>query len=70
MILAVVELITLHMIDGRVVQINPKQVTQLVSGRPAGGPNKMLPDEVHCVVEVHLTGRSCPWPRTAIRCVN
>ena len=47
-ILVAVELITLHMIDGRVVQVNPKQITQLLSG-PATG-NKSLPDEVHCVV--------------------
>ena len=50
-ILAAVELITLHMIDGRVVQVNPKQVTQLLSEKPAGGGNKALPDAVHCVVK-------------------
>jgi len=49
-ILAAVELITLHMVDGRVIQINPKQVTQLVSSPPAGAPNTVLIDSVHCVV--------------------
>jgi hypothetical protein len=44
-----VELVTLHMIDGRVVQINPRQVTQIIS--PLDG-NKTLPDAVHCVVRL------------------
>ena len=52
-ILAAVELITLHMIDGRVVQINPQQVTQLVSGRPAGDPGKSLPDAVQLCRPLH-----------------
>jgi hypothetical protein len=47
---AIVELVTLHMIDGRVVQINPRQVTQLVSTAPDG--NKSLPDAVNCVVRL------------------
>jgi hypothetical protein len=49
-ILAAVELITLHMIDGRVVQVNPKQVTHLLSDTP-DGHNKVLPDAVNCVVK-------------------
>lgn len=49
-ILAAVELITLHMIDGRVVQINPQQVTQVISGRPAGDASKSFPEAVQCVV--------------------
>jgi hypothetical protein len=48
--IALVELITLHMIDGRVVQVNPKQVTQLVSEKPGSGENKVLPNAVQCVV--------------------
>ena len=48
---AVVELITLHMIDGRAVLINPKQVTQLLS-RPEGTVNMMLHDGVNCVVRL------------------
>jgi hypothetical protein len=47
--LIVVELITLHMIDGRVVQVNPRQVTQLLSSTPEQ-PNKALADGVKCVV--------------------
>ena len=39
---AAVALILLHMIDGRIVLINPKQVTQLLSSLP--GSNKVLPD--------------------------
>jgi hypothetical protein len=49
---AAVALVLLHMIDGRVVLINPKQVTQLLSTPPAGGPNKVLPDAVQCVVRL------------------
>jgi hypothetical protein len=49
-IIVAVELITLHMIDGRVVQINPDQVTRLIAAHPGGAPNKALPDAVQCVV--------------------
>jgi hypothetical protein len=49
-IIAAVELITLHMIDGRVVQINPKQVTHLLSDT-TDGHNKVLPEAVNCVVK-------------------
>jgi hypothetical protein len=45
-----VALIVLHMIDGRVVLVNPRQVTQLLSANP--GPNKVLPDAVQCVVRL------------------
>ena len=48
-VLAAVELIMLHMIDGREVQINPKQVTQLLSDLSDDGA-KALPDAVKCVV--------------------
>ena len=47
---AAVALILLHMIDGRVVLINPRQVTQLLSTLP--GSNKVLPDAVQCVVRL------------------
>jgi hypothetical protein len=43
-----VELVTFHMVDGRVVQINPAQVTQLV--HPKEGGNKALIDKVKCVI--------------------
>lgn len=46
-----VTLVTLHMIDGRVVQINPRQVTQLISPLP-GNPNRALVEGVHCVVRL------------------
>ena len=45
-----VELITLHMIDGRVVLINPRQVTHLLSARPDEAANKSFPDAVDCVI--------------------
>lgn len=49
---AAVALVTLHMIDGRVVLINPRQVTQLLSPAPEGAPNKVLADAVQCVVRL------------------
>lgn len=48
--LVAVQLITVHMIDGRVVQINPAQVTQLLTTRSEG--NKSLPDAVQCVIRL------------------
>lgn len=48
-LLIAVELITLHMIDGRVVQINPKQITQMLSAVPEGS-NRILANEVNCVI--------------------
>ena len=55
-ILAVIELITLNTIDGRQVQINPKQVTKLQSGLSAGDPGKLVVDEIHCII--HFTDGS------------
>ena len=46
--LVVIELITLHMIDGRVVQINPREVVQLLTESPTR--SDLLPDAVRCVV--------------------
>ena len=48
---AAMELITLHMLDGRVVQINPRHVTQLMSPIE-GAPNKSLTEDVQCVVRL------------------
>jgi hypothetical protein len=48
---AAVALVLLHMIDGRPVLINPKQVTQLLSSLP-GTANKALPDAVRCVIRL------------------
>jgi len=47
---ALVELITVHMIDGRAVQINSQQITQLIHG--SEGPNKVLVKGVHCVIRL------------------
>lgn len=48
LIAAAIELITLHMVDGRAVQINPREVTQLV--HPRDEENRALIDSVNCVV--------------------
>jgi hypothetical protein len=45
-----IELITLHMIDGRVVQVNPAQITQLVHATGKG--NKSFVAGVHCLVRM------------------
>lgn len=51
--LVVVELITLHMVGGREVEINPQAVQQLVHPQ---GPNRLLAPDVKCFVR--LTGGS------------
>lgn len=43
-------LIALHLVDGREVLINPRQVTRLGESRPEGDPQKTLTDEVRCVI--------------------
>lgn len=50
-LVAALELITLHMVDGRVVQINPQQITQVIHMRKSGG-NRALIDTVKCVVRL------------------
>ena len=45
-----VELLVLHMIDGRVIQVNPQQVTQLVHPHEKG--NKALVEGVKCVIRL------------------
>lgn len=45
-----VDLITLHMIDGRVVQLNPEQITQVIHPREAG--KRALVEGVNCVVRL------------------
>jgi hypothetical protein len=47
---AAVALVELHMVDGRIVQINPEQITQMLHPREAGEANKQLPDEVRCLI--------------------
>jgi len=47
---AAVELVTLHMVDGRVVQVNPAQITQLIN--PGEHGNTALIETVNCVVRL------------------
>ena len=46
-LLIVLHLILLHTVDGKTVAINPAQVTSLHAGT---GDNKLIVDDVHCVV--------------------
>jgi hypothetical protein len=48
--LALTLLVTLHMVDGRVVVINPEQVTRLGEARLADDDGKQLHPDVRCVV--------------------
>lgn len=48
---AVIELLTFHMVDGRVVQINPQQITQLIHSHVEGG-NNVLVETVECVIRL------------------
>jgi hypothetical protein len=50
--LVIIELVLVHMVDGRTVQINPAQVTRL----QPGGMGKVVTDKVRCVI--HLTDGS------------
>ena len=49
LLLAALELVTVHMIDGRVVQINPAEITSMVWPREAS-PNTVMTDGVNCVI--------------------
>lgn len=53
MILAAIAiaLITLHMVDGRIVQLNPQAITQVIHAHTLN-PNNMLVDSVNCVVRL------------------
>lgn len=48
MIVALV-LVTLHMIDGRIVQINPSAVQQLIQSH---GPNRFMAPGVKCLIRM------------------
>jgi uncharacterized protein YlzI (FlbEa/FlbD family) len=48
-IAATIILITVHMIDGRVVQINPAEITSLTWPKDK---NSALVDGVHCVISL------------------
>lgn len=50
LILAAVELITLHLVDGRAAVINPQQVTQMQQPREEGQSGKQLHGSVKCVI--------------------
>lgn len=47
---AMIDLITVHMVDGRVVQINPQTITQLLHGKEVG--NKALVEGVNCAIRL------------------
>lgn len=44
-----IELLTFHMVDGRVVQINPAQVTQIIH---PSDDHKVLVETVKCVIRL------------------
>jgi hypothetical protein len=46
----VIELVTVHMLDGRAVQVNVQEVTQLVHSTGKG--NKSFVPGIHCVVRL------------------
>jgi hypothetical protein len=50
MLLAAVQLVTVHMIDGRAVQINPRTVTRLQEARADDHPGKQLAKGIRCVI--------------------
>lgn len=45
-------LIQLHTVDGRIVHINPAQITELAQPRPDKTPNKQFHDAVECVIKL------------------
>ena len=45
-----IELITVHMVDGRTIEINPRQITQLV--HPHGSGHRTLIGTVKCVIRL------------------
>lgn len=49
-ILATIQLIALHKLDGRVTYVNPLAVVQLAETKDAGAPGKQFTDAVKCVI--------------------
>jgi|GEM_PF-2778913 hypothetical protein len=47
---AMIELISVSMLDGRIVQVNPAQIVQLVHPRAAG--NKAIVEGINCVIRL------------------
>lgn len=45
-----VALLVLHAPDGHEIRVNPAFVTTLHATRPSGSPNKLMTDEIQCVV--------------------
>jgi uncharacterized protein YlzI (FlbEa/FlbD family) len=50
-VLVVLHLVLLHTVDGRETLINPEQVASMTH-RNADRPNKLLVDDVECVIEL------------------
>ncbi len=49
-LLAAVQLILVHMLDGREVLVNTAAITRLMPGRPDDDPKRILVKGVHCVL--------------------
>lgn len=47
--LVAIELVTLHMLDGRAVRVNPMAVQQLI---PAQGANKIVAPKTRCLIRL------------------
>lgn len=47
--LVAIELVKLHMVDGRIVQINPAAVQQLIESH---GPNRFMAPGVKCLIRM------------------
>lgn len=67
-VLATIELVALHKLDGRVVFVNPDAVVQLAEPKPEGAAHKAFTDDVNCVVGLtdgrYVTVReTCPEVR-------
>lgn len=45
-----IELILVHMIDGREVQINPAEIVRMRTGRDEDDPKRQFPADVNCVI--------------------
>ena len=48
--LAAVQMVTVHMLDGREVAINPKEITRMQTGRPDDDPARQFPAGINCVI--------------------
>jgi hypothetical protein len=49
-LLVAVQMITVHMLDGREVLVNPAAIAELRSGRPDDDPKRVLIKGVFCVI--------------------